>query len=153
MIRTAALVVLALISTWVPVTSASASPQWQFGRWEWVGDRDDPRPVVINLVRGTAHVVRRPGPVRIVIDARSKRVDPNVVRFDVREERDRIAITDTYPKRRLLMTNRECLPPEDARGDFWSNEVWISATVRAPVGVAVDVRFMVAQQVQTTANR
>ena len=109
--------------------------------WQWQGRPGDRRALVLKLVRGSARVVRRAGPVELVITRLSPSGGANGVSILIEEQPRAVTIVDHYPARRLR-TWTECLPPEDERGAFWDSDVVLDATVYAPEGVSVRAEIM-----------
>jgi hypothetical protein len=108
--------------------------------WSWESPSRNHRQVVIRFVRGSIEVRRRDGPVRVEVIRSAHRSDPFEAAIVVSQEADGITISDRYPARSGA-DYRECLPPVDARGDFWSSDVRLTAVVRAPQSLPVRVEL------------
>lgn len=121
--------------------SSSGAPRTSVSQLRWTGTNQNHRPLVLRLVRGSARIVWRPGPIEIQFRTRSSAQDPRAVTFVVSDEDQRIAVSDHYPAGDPLEF-RECLPPEDARGDFWHSDVVVDALIYAPAGLAVETQIM-----------
>ena len=111
--------------------------------WIWESPDRDHRRLVIRLVRGSVEIRRREGPVRVEVSRSADRSDPLEAAVNVSEQYDQILISDRYPMRSAV-NYRECLPPLDARGDFWSSDVRLIAVVWAPQSLPVGVEIMEA---------
>lgn len=125
-----------LASTAIPC-SAAAVPS---ARWIWSLDSAQVHSVNVDFVRGTAVIVRRPGPVRVEVEKRSALGKQHRVSIDVDDHLGRIRISDRYPAP-LGRQWSEC-HPVTARGNFWDSDVRLHVTIRAPDGVDIAVRFM-----------
>ena len=135
------LVLLALLLSMPrPIAAAPEVAASATGTWIWTGSKADRRPVTVRIVRGSYRIVRSDGPVLVSMRVRGHSLDPPTVRFAV-EERDRVTISDVYPSSGLP-SFKECLPPNDARGDFWASDAVIDAVIRAPALVPVEVEVM-----------
>ena len=111
--------------------------------WTWESPDREQRRLVIRLVRGSVEIRRREGPVRVEITRSADLSDPFEAAITVSERSDQILISDRYPMRSGV-NYRECLPPLDARGDFWSSDVRLIAVVWAPQSLPVGVEVMEA---------
>ena len=109
--------------------------------WTWESPDRDRRRLVIRLVRGSVEIRRREGPVRVEVTRSADRSDRFEAAINVSEQYDLILISDRYPMRSAV-NYRECLPPLDARGDFWSSDVRLFAVVWAPPSLPVGVELM-----------
>jgi hypothetical protein len=111
------------------------------GTWTWESLNREPRPLVIRLVRGSVEIRRRAGPVRVEVTRSARLSDPFEAAITVSERSDQILISDRYPVR-ASVNYRECLPPLDERGDFWSSDVRLMAVVWAPQDLPVKAEIM-----------
>jgi hypothetical protein len=108
----------------------------------WIFDetRNKVEVVKIDLVRGEAMIVRRPGPVSVHIIKHSATGRAEEVSLKTSNESGVLKITDIYPKN-ILNRWKECLPIS-FRGNFSSSDVRFKATILAPENVEVNVEFM-----------
>jgi hypothetical protein len=111
------------------------------GTWTWESPNREHRPLVIRFVRGSVEIRRREGPVRVEVTRSARLSDPFDAALTVLERPDQILISDRYPMR-AGVKYRECLPPLDARGDFWSSDVRLLAVVWVPQDLPVKAEIM-----------
>ena len=123
--------ILAALAWW---PAAAAAPQAE-SPWSWRSGRQV-EIVEIDLIRARVELVRREGPVEIVV--RREGGEPGARAEIALEQRGgTVKIADVYPARTGY---EECLPPDDGRGDYWTNVVRFHAVVRAPARVRLVVR-------------
>jgi hypothetical protein len=119
----------------------SAAPAFKDKTWHWVAAELDRRSLVVRLVHGSVRIIRRPGPVEIEFNARSKTQDPRAVTFVITAEGRRIVVSDRYPSANPF-DFRECLPPTDARGDIWHSDILVDGLIFAPADIPVTTEIM-----------
>ena len=109
---------------------------------DWVYEQAEPsiNAVTINLVRGEAMIIRRPGPVHISIKKYSPTNREEEVSIDMTRHNGKLEITDIYSKHIFNMW-KEGLPIT-FRGNFSSSDVRLKAVISAPENVNVSVEFM-----------
>ncbi|HZU51149.1 MAG TPA: hypothetical protein VE968_04660 [Sphingomicrobium sp.] len=110
----------------------------------WVLVDQRAQPLLLRLVRGSARIVRRGGPLKIELRRHSKLDDPGRVSFIVKKDARSITITDRYPYVGGS-GDRECLPPDDDRGHFWGSDIVVDAVIYAPPGLRVTAEIMDAR--------
>lgn len=132
----------ALVLAFSSVGAAAAPAADGQGRqqWTWTSAEAGSRPLTVRIVRGSYRIVRRAGPVRVSMSVKSPLGNAAAVSFRV-ETGARVTISDVYPAG-AVRTWKECLPPEDSRGDFWSSDAVIDALITAPPSVPVAVEVM-----------
>ena len=132
---------IALLLAWPsPILAGRAPHATARSAWNWTGSIGDSRPVTIRIVRGSYRIIRDEGPVTVAIKVHSAGGGPVPVKFGV-ENGDQLIISDVYPASGFRSW-KECLPPEDARGDFWTSDAIIDAVIHAPQSVEVKVEVM-----------
>ena len=119
------------LTTQIP--AAVEQPFWMWGRGSAVQTID------IDLVRANVRVVRRDGPLEIRIGRVLGSGRAGEVTIIAAEESGVLKIRDRYPSN-PIMAPRECLPPLDARGDFWNNSVRFDTVVWVPRATVVIVK-------------
>jgi hypothetical protein len=122
--------------TWL--ANAQAAPEPDPWRWESAHEN---RELVISFVRGSVEIRRQDGPVQIEVRRTARRSDAREATIVLTESQREVIITDVYPMRSPAV-RRECLPPLDQRGDFWSSDVQLHAVVRGPHRLRVRVELM-----------
>jgi hypothetical protein len=70
------------------------------------------------------------------------------IAFRISWNGDRTSVIDTFPQRYGAWQD-ECLPPPDARGDFWRVHSRPRILLHVPAGVVVDVRVREGEVVGT----
>ena len=118
---------LALIAA--PAVAGDAS-------WTWADRGNGSRAITIDLVRGDVSVERSPAEARIAIDGSSDAAQVEAV-----EQPGTVRITDRYPARSTVASTAECLPPADARGDYWSYPARFAVRVRLRPGQPLRIRL------------
>ena len=134
------LIIALLVALPAPILAGPAPDAAPQGAWNWTGSTGDSRPVTVRIVRGSYRIVRGQGPVTVAMKVHSAGGGPAPLKFDV-EDGDRLIISDVYPASGFRSW-KECLPPQDARGDFWASDAVIDAVIHAPQSVEVRVEVM-----------
>jgi hypothetical protein len=78
----------------------------------------------------------------VILVRRGDRSDPATVGISVDTATTGFLIVDRYPTWKAAGPRGDCLPPLDARGDFWHSDVRFDAVVRVPPNVRLIVRVM-----------
>lgn len=123
--------------------AAAPSPQreadWESSSWTWTAD--EAGHLIVRLVRGSATIVRRPGPLKVGMRSHSSTEDPSIVSFKTERAGNGVIIHDQYPTFRWSYW-RECLPTVHERGRFWASDVKVDAIIQAPENLPIVVEIM-----------
>ena len=111
--------------------------------WRWTGAMRGGGTIEIRLVRGSVHAETIPGQeATVILVRRGDRSDPVTARLSVDTVGADFRILDHYPAPNATGPREDCLPPLDARGDFWHSDVRVDAVVRIPARARLIVRVM-----------
>ena len=144
------LILAAFLAASSPAAGAAKATVGDQRQWIWRSGQAL-RPLTVRIVRGSYRIVRRPGPAVVSMSVFSPGGDPEAVHFSV-DARKSVTITDVYPKAGLRNW-KECLPPNDARGDFWASDAFIEAVIEAPPSLPVTVEVMDLRRAEGSAHR
>lgn len=133
----------------LPVPAAADSPTLteelsvadSLDHWIALAPPGSAEPITLDLIRADVRIEPSPnGAAELRIHA--TRPD-HAARIALRLHRHRqgIAITDLYPTRSPVAAMAECLPPPDARGDFWLADAGLEVVVRVPARRRVTVHL------------
>jgi len=144
------LALAAFLAASSPVAGAAKASVGEQRQWIWRSGHAL-RPLTVRIVRGSYRIVRRPGPAVVSMSVFSPGGDPEAVHFSVDAGKS-VTITDVYP-RAALRSWKECLPPHDARGDFWASDALIEAVIEAPLSLPVTVEVMDLRRTEGSVHR
>ena len=106
--------------------------------WVWRGNLAIGGKLDVDLIRG--EVVIEEGPETTVRIAAHSASGANDVRFSTTHAGGALMIRDIYPAGQF--SPKECLPPTGERGDFWSSDTRLTATITVKPGLMLKVRVM-----------
>jgi hypothetical protein len=78
----------------------------------------------------------------IILVRQDVRSDPASARLIADTTIDAVRIEDRYPRTGGMDPRHDCLPPEDARGNYWHSDVRLSTIVRVPANVRLVVHLV-----------
>ncbi|HEY9514513.1 MAG TPA: hypothetical protein VIQ74_02450 [Gemmatimonadaceae bacterium] len=112
-------------------------------QWRWTGTVPEGGTIELRLIRGSlrAHTVEG-SEAEVALVRRGIHSDPASVRITVDTTTAGIRIEDRYPPVSRMTQYRECLPPDDGRGDFWHNDVRLETIVSLPADTRLVVHLM-----------
>lgn len=131
---------LAASSTMIGASGAAANAA-PSRTWSWTAPQRDRRPVLVKLVRGSLKVVRRPGPLKIVVRTVSASGNPGAVRYEISDRPGAITLLDRYPAESPFGAS-ECRSTLDERGNFEDSDILSDAIVFAREGQSVRAEIM-----------
>lgn len=141
MLTAAALALYPLASAGPAFSAVIPTQGSHINQWQWSDTQEGTGALILRLVRGSARIVRREGPVAMTIEATSATGDPAAVTFAVERARGAVTIEDRYV-RPIFPLWRECLSPIGERGDFSTSDVVMKAVIYAPAHLPVHVEIM-----------
>jgi hypothetical protein len=100
--------------------------------------------VDVSLVRGSARIIEgEPGRITLKAVNSGFRSRASEVTLKVDKIGETVRIRSQYPARsRYLNVPRECVAPEDDRGDFYGSDVAIQVVLTIPAGTKLRVRLL-----------
>jgi hypothetical protein len=110
--------------------------------WRWRASADGVSVLEFSLIRGHIEAETTEGTdLEIEVLRSARRGDPYDMMLDVTRSSGALTVTDRYrPLSRLLW--RECLPPDEGRGDYWHTDTRASVRVRLPRSVGLVIRLL-----------
>jgi hypothetical protein len=113
--------------------------------WEWRGAA---AVLDMDLVRADVRIITGKGPSEVRIVPRGD--EAAGVTFSAASAGEVVRIRDLYPPRARWL--RDCLPPVDERGDYWTHVVPLQVTIRVPPESHLRVRVISGDIHASTAS-
>lgn len=134
---------VAAVALAFPGSVHAQTPAYPAAEWRWAGTVTAGGTVEVRLVRGSVRAETIPGrEATVILVRRGDRSDPATAQLSVDTAGIDFRIVDRYPAPSGTGPRGDCLPPLDARGDFWRSDVRLDAVVRIPPHVRLIVRVM-----------
>lgn len=110
--------------------------------WRWRASADGVSVLEVRFIRGHIEAETTDGTdLEIEVLRSARRGEPYDMMLDVTRSSGAVTLTDRYrPLLRFLW--RECLPPDEGRGDYWHTDVRANVRVRLPRSVALIIRLI-----------
>ena len=143
MSRLAHLVVIAALALTVSLPGLAQTPLYPAAESRWAGVIRAGGTVDVRLVRGSIRAETGSGQkVTIIVIRRGVRSDPMATGLSINTTGTDLGLSDHYPALINAVGRVDCLPPLDARGDFWHSDVRFDVVLRLPPNIRLLVNLL-----------